>query len=327
MPHSSGGGSHGGGSHSSSSSSHSSGGSHSGGSYSTIRKYYFPGASTYVRYDDDGNPDYIYSSSRSLNKPASKWRFIFILFYLPFFIGVFSMMKSGINIPKKIPTKYNTTIRIEDNLKVVKDEEHLRKRLIDFLDETGISVSLLTCTNDLWRYNYDSMEILAYDMYVTRFPDESHWLIVYSSDLNRNFEDWYFEGMQGNDTDSILTKRITDIFNEKLTKYLMQGDSIDRALEKALSDIEHSGLMKTYVNPATFLIGLAFMAFVTLHMMVMVHDPNRKYRKYILCSPSAKEERCDYCGSPYWPGTVSACPHCGAPIKTDKISNEVQSNG
>lgn len=44
------------------------------------------------------------------------------------------------------------------------------------------------------------------------------------------------------------------ILNENMTKYLMQKDSIDRSLEKALADIRAQNLMKIYADPASIVV-------------------------------------------------------------------------
>ncbi len=316
MPHSSGGGSHSGGSHSSSSSSYSSSSSSSSSNATRTQNTYFKGAHKYVTYIN-GAPHYVYSTSRTLNQPASKWRFLLILFYLPFFIGAFTVLKDSIVNPRRLPLKYDTQIIIEDNINAVEAEDVLKNSLESFLDKTGISVALLTENNAAWKNYYMSMSTYAYDMYVQRFPDESHWLIVYTTDKNGDFEDWYFEGMQGNNTDPILTTDITNIFNNSMTKYLMQGYSVDRSLIKALADIEAEGLFKVHVSKETLFVALIIGGFAALHMSFLLRDPNKKYRNYIPCSETAvKEEHCEYCGSAYWPGTILECPKCGAPLQT-----------
>ena len=311
MPHSSGGGSHSGGSSSSSSS--------SGGSGHSIRtsSTYFPGAHQYVQYKN-GKPTYIYSESKTLNQ-SSPLRFFLLIFYLPFLFTVWIKgYPSVVNIPQRLPLKYDTSICIEDNLEVVENYAQLQTELDSFLDLTGISVALITDTNAEWEDYYMNMETYAYDMYVQRFPDESHWLIVYTTDCGEDFDDWHFHGMQGDDTDNILTSRITGIFNDKMTKYLMQEYSVDRSLEKALADIRATGLMNIYVNwEGAAVIGVISL-FLIIHMCFMLRDPNKKYRKYILCSDKVKEEAyCEYCGSAYWPGTILECPNCGAPLKSN----------
>ena len=316
MPHSSGGGSHSGGSSSSSSSSSSYSGSSGGSSYVRTSHDYFNGAHTFVRYRN-GQPEYLYSENKRLNQKASPFRFLLILAYLPFFFAIGSLGKVAIHYPTRLPLSYNTAIYVEDHLNVVEDEKRLVTDLEDFLDETGISVSLLTTSNQAWQENYNSLETYAYEQYVTRFPDESHWLIVYTSDKGEgyinNFEDWYFEGMQGNDTDGILTSRVTSHFNDMMTKYLLQGYSVDRSLEKALADIKSQGLMKLSVQWPAAIFALIVIAYLTGHMYMMLRDPNKKYRDYVLVSKDDKEVVCEYCGTTYYPGAVTKCPNCGAP--------------
>ncbi len=317
MPHSSGGGSHSGGSHSSSSSS--SYGSFGGGSSQRTSTSPFSGAYTFVKYDNNGAPDYVYSTDRELNQKPGPLRYLLLVIYLPFLFVVISAFKSSFNLPSRLPLTYDTTILIEDHMSKIEDEKRLSDKLEDFLNETGISVSVLTTSNQAWKENYNSLETYAYEQYVLRFPDESHWLIVYTTDNGEDFDDWYFEGMQGNDTDPILTSRITNIFNQSLQKYLLQNYSLDKALIKAISDIEAAGLMKFHVEPLNLIVTLAITGFLLVHMYMLVfHNPNRKYREYALIPQGSKILQCDYCGSSYYSGTVLECPNCGAPAKNDE---------
>ena len=224
--------------------------------------------------------------------------------------------KNIVKIPERLPLKYDTAIRIEDNIGCVQDEAALRNTMESFLDETGITLSLITDTNDAWEDYYNSMEYYAYDMYVQRFPDESHWLIVYTTDNGKDFDDWHFEGMQGDDTDIILPEQITNIFNQSMTKYLMQGYSVDRALTKSLADIRAEKLMDIRFDKTGAAVITVITLFLVIHICITIRDPNKKYRKYTMIPDEVKkEDYCEYCGSAYWPGTVLECPNCGAPLK------------
>ena len=63
---------------------------------------------------------------------------------------------------------------------------------------------------------YKDLEKYAYDLYVNTYDDEYHWVIIYSEPKNAdpNFNDWYFEGMQGDFTDPILSTSVTRKFNK-----------------------------------------------------------------------------------------------------------------
>ena len=73
-----------------------------------------------------------------------------------------------------------------------------------FRDKTGVTPAIITVDNREWKGYYNDLENYAYDRYVNMFPDEKHWLIVYSSDL-----------AAANDTymASILVKSIPKVFS------------------------------------------------------------------------------------------------------------------
>ena len=221
MPHSSGGGSHGGGSHGGSHhSSHSHGGS--GRSARHVRSTYFPDARRYVYYDHH-RPVYVYADY-DITEKRSPLRFLMLLFYLPFILFTFSMFAEAYHHPHKLPQNYDYKIVVEDKANVLGNTAELRNSLVAFYNRTGISPAVITVENSDWQGIYSDLENYAYDLYVNHFADESHWLIVYSTpdgySSSDGFEDWYWEGMQGNDTDDVLTESVTNSFNDELQKNL-----------------------------------------------------------------------------------------------------------
>ena len=323
MPHSSGGGSHGGGSHHSSSH-HSS--SHRSGSGSSapvrhVRTSYFAGSKRYV-YMRGSTPHYIYADY-DVTKRRSPLRYFILLFYLPFIFVLSVMARSAIIPPKKLYADYNTSIVVKDNINVISDMSGLKRSLQAFYDKTGISPAVFTVKNEDWQNNYSSLENYAYDLYVNAFPDEKHWLIVYSQPEhpNRSFNDWYWEGMQGDDTSDIITSEKADVFNAKLQRYLSEDSkSVSQAISLAFDETTPN-IMKRSIDGGMIMMLLVFGGFICLHAYLMVfHDPNRKYRNAIECpeenqSDTVRQnvtETCPYCGNVYVRGSVSRCPNCQA---------------
>ena len=158
-------------------------------------------------------------------------------------------------------------------------------------------------------------------MYVNHFADESHWLIVYSTpdgySSSDGFEDWYWEGMQGNDTDDVLTKSVTNSFNDELQKNLTARTryTVSSAISTSFDDLTPT-VMKSKVNWAMLFTSIAILAFVCLHacLMIGINPKARKYAKAKPCSDAAQEKACEYCGYTYVVDTCTECPHCGAPI-------------
>lgn len=342
MPHSSGGGSHSGGSHSHSS--HSSSRSSSSGPSRRIRQHYFPGATRY-RYYRRNQPMYVYADY-DITKNKSPLRFLILLFYLPFFITIIGMAKNVVRIPQRLSTDYDTSIVISDYINVLGNTNRLETSLKDFYNETGITPAVFTVYNEVWEDNYSSLEDYSYDLYVNAFPDEKHWLIVYSQPMepDPSFNDWYWEGMQGDDTSDILTSAKADEFNSALQRYLTDNsvsvaDAISRAFDKITPEI-----MKKSVDMSMILPFLFFGGFLIFHAYLMVfHDPARKYRNAEVCpndepvttsaqpakpvqtaepSQPMQEKSCPYCGGSYVAGRDKRCPYCQALLDYYHDTNE-----
>lgn len=328
MPHSSGGGSHSGGSHSSHSSSHSS--SHGGSSSRprTVRSTYFNGARRFVRYSNHG-AQYMYADYDLTGKSLGKVRYFLLIFYIPFIIAIFGMLGNSIHMPKKVvnsPENLHKQVMIWDSIGAIDDDvlPELEQAMQQFEDKTGIEPALVTLDNSKWL-PYTTLENYAYEYYLNLFNDEKHWLLVYSTDteLIQSYEDWYWEGMQGDDTDGVLTERITDNFTNKVhADLLKQNVSVGEAFLDGFNEIEPS-LMKMVFEPFNFFMGLFVAGFIGFHMYFMVFFTDKKtkadrekYKDYVECpsGPAFKEDNCEYCGGLYVIGTVLSCPHCGAQL-------------
>lgn len=324
MPHSSGGGSHGGGSHGGS---HSSSAHSSSGSAVRISKSYFSGARTFVRYRN-GGPEYVYANC-DMTKKASKLRLalttvLLLLFCLPFVFSGSSILKEAIGNPKKITSSYDNSIVIEDRAGVIENETELRKSLNAFLSETGIAPAVITVHNDEWKGNYSNLENYAFDLYVNRFSDENHWLIVYSQpvSVNPTFNDWYWEGMQGDNTDSVINERLLGVFNKTMQKSLMDNRvSVDTAIKTAFDEVTPTAMESNHgsQNLSEILPAVFFIVFPVCIVGVMIAIPfiNEKKKEGLTeISPAQQmsEATCEYCGGIYLVGTCLNCPHCGASL-------------
>ena len=316
MPHSSGGGSHGGGSHGGSFG----GSSHGGGSSRSTRSTYFPGSTRYVYYRNN-KPEFVYANYDITQKP-SPLRFLVLLFYAPFLLAFVLLGKASISNPVKLSMNYDTDIVISDDIGVIEDEGALKDSLEEFQDKTGITPAVITVSNEKWINNYTSLENYAYDLYVNKFDDEKHWLIIYSEPASgdSDFVDWYWEGMQGDDTDKILTGKKTNEFNQALQKYLVDK-KIDQgeAIQKAFDDITPE-IMKKSVEWGGIIVIVFMGGFIVVHAILMLVGINPKktklYQTAIKCDEEVvKQETCNYCGGIYVVGHHLNCPHCQAPVK------------
>ena len=328
MPHSSGGGFHGGGFHG--------GGFHgggfhghsNGGTYRAHRysRFYFVGATRYVYYRHN-RPHYIYSDANpSEAEPKKAWAPVVILFIM-LVIPLIILLTQGIHIPKTLSTDYDTSIVVEDDGNVLSNDEtaRLRRTFASFQRTTGITPAFESTSwvyGMLWSYG---LEDYAYSSYTTKFKDEKHWLIVYQGGSN-----WAFEGMQGNDTDDILTGQVTKKFNaafyNNLTSHIGVADSLINAFDE---------ITPTIMNPSFYVeedIRAPIVFWTVITSVAFFFSVLRLVNSYrmqgaVKCpseGSSLKQEtplkHCPYCDSVYHPELTKVCPHCGANLEEESHS-------
>ncbi len=316
MPHSSGGGSHGGGSHSSHSSHYSS----SGGSSRRTSHSSFSGSKRYV-YFAKGKPVFVYSNYDITQTQSQRGGKIGTVLVSVLMIGVLFAMMPSFVIPKKLDvTSYTSSIVISDTIDVIDDEDAVMDSLKRFQDKTGITPAVITVNNEYWQGNYSSLENYAYDLYVNAFKDEKHWLIVYSepeAGTSGDFVDWYWEGMQGDDTDRILNDRNNNLFRETFHKCLIDNSiSVDDALITSFDTLTPVS-MKMYFPLPILLFDILYVGILVLGTLKTVFSNTSKhYSQAVECPETfVDQEACEYCGGIYIVGLNTSCPHCGAPVK------------
>ncbi len=338
MPHSSGGGSHSGGSHSSSSHSHSSGGgSHSSGPRIVRSNKPFSGSHRYVYYRHH-RPHYYYSNETKSSSDGSMGllNYLMTVGILSIFIIIgAAFLTSVISISRPVAMPSDNEVRIEDRLDILSDsdESALRVALESFRDETGVVPAVITDSNDAWSSYYTDLENYAYDLYVNNFEDEKHWLIVYTSDLSSEFEDWHFEGMIGNDVSSAISSSAEDEFttvtHESLlarTKYSV-AEAIAHGFDSTLEYIS-----KPHIEWIPLIFIAVWTGIPTLMLLAATRDfikERNVYSKGVRCPDNPIEVKCDYCGQVYIKGIHLTCPYCGAHLSTsivdyDAIREEIE---
>ena len=281
MPHSSGGGSHGGGAH---------GGSHGGSSGPRISKHYFAGARRYRRHNiSTGEDEYIYASSKPSKTRLSS--IIFVSIFGALFLGG---MGAGMysELPHKLKAHYLDLPAVHDNINVIEDDEALTDTLTDFQELTGICPVVYTAYIEEWSKDYSTLESYTFDTYTDNFSDEDHFVIVYSISVNdavllENGEidvpDYYWEAVQGDNTDPLLTESEFSKFAGIVQEELERGSDPGRAFDKAFRNM-HSRL-QSRLTPGmpgyfTYLIGtLIPLIFVGGFFALFLFLNIRQYRK------------------------------------------------
>ena len=270
MPHSSGGGSHGGGSHGGH-------GGHGGASGPRISRSHFAGARRFSYHNRHGQQRYFYADNK-FDPKFKPLRLLLAVVYLPFLFFAFMMLKDALHI---LPKNYDHSIIIEDEAGVINNRDTLYKELKLFMDKTGIAPSVVTVHNETWSDNYYDLERYAYDRYLQEFSDEMHWLIVYSEPAEPDpiFNDWYWEGMQGDYTDPVLTTENTSRFNSKLQSLLCEDKNFGISAEMAFRDLTDNFSRSINVEDlftAIFILGfISFHAYFTLGLNLI------KYRNAV----------------------------------------------
>jgi len=326
MPHSSGGGSHGGGSH---------GGSSHGSSGPRTSSHYFRGARTFVFYRN-GHAHYVHSEADLTNPTTKPKLWLTLIFILPFFIVLGIIAFNMFVPPQKLQNTEQYQIQYFDEISVLGDTTQLTQVLEAFKAETGITVAVHTATNEKWINDMSSngkLEQYAYNFYVNHYSDETHWLIVYThpqGTTERAAVQWYWEGMQGNDTDSILTSSKLSSFNKNLQNCLNQTTTytVGGAIAKAFSDFTPD-VMKVKVEFVDFfviiiptIILLIFVISIIASYKKMNYKPDELTEIHNYNPNQSNTDVCKYCNNEYVIGIHDQCPSCGVMLPLEHQRKE-----
>jgi len=301
MPHSSGGSHHGGHSF------HSSG---SGFSRSHAHIYSRPRRYVYYRHGERCVVTTT-ESPKDARFAAIAFSIVFALVLViiaPFFI-------KACMAPKKAESGYAAPI-INDKVEILGDTSDLYAALDEFGKKTGITPAVETVYSDEYSL---SLQSYAYGRYLKLFTNESSWLIVISCERSdpSNVSKWRWEGMQGNDTDNILTTSVLEPFNKSIDDgfdFPMQ-DNPTKVLTDAFTKL-NSYVMNPFVISDTeiwavfgfcmfgVLFGIAFAAVITSY---------KKYGKTIECADlnDNAKRACPKCGGESSIENHDYCPFCG----------------
>jgi len=317
MPHSSGGGSHGGGGHGGH------GGGHGGGGARSSSRP-FTGAKRYVYYS--GKKPHIIYADYDVTKDSTSFALLIMGAVMFFIFGFTMLIPAAVAFfpPVKKTMEYDTEIIIEDRAQIISESEEdaLMEELEEFRNKTGITPAFFTVNNEDWEKEYKNLEKYSYDLYLDEFKDEKHWLIVYSEPEapDADFNDWYWEGMQGDNTDSILSRKKTEIFNKSFQKNLLKRDkyTVAQALTESFDEFNKVVMER---NKDDWKISLVFgiMSLITNGVAVVfivfgVRSKKQKKTAFECTDEVIRQATCEYCGGIYIVGHHNNCPHCQAQI-------------
>lgn len=333
MPHSGGGGSHSGGSHSGGGSPGSSGPSHYRG-----QSTYYPGSHRY-RYQHNGRYHYYYSD-RPLRKGDLTMGAIVpmifgasVLMFSLFFNMAIERTKGG---PLEVEDDAYVVIFDESNLMSDEDEAVLLRELIDFRDETGVTVNVKTVPHDR---SYGDVEYESYHEYVDMFRDEKHWLIYFvgeDPDLN---DEWEWNLMCGDECVRVLNtkqeEKFTRVFQDKLELKTPLQYTIIEALNGLEPDLrgghvwgnmtvngesvrgQHVSLFALIALRGALLVGF-LLILCGIWMKVKPLTGEKKSKTEAVLDDIDMTVSCGRCGFKVQPGTA-ICPQCGAVLSVRKM--------
>lgn len=245
---------------------------------------------------------YMYSDTTP--KPMPIWQFVISMLVYIIFILPAVIMTQGLVSPYQqpkalIPEYAQSEEYIIDMAEVIDNEESLVQNLKEFQSLTGIAPYVVTVKDSVWKNKSATLEDYAFNVYVSKFLDEQHFLIVYSEPddaKTADFVDWSWEAIQGNDTDAILTEAHFERFQRDLQHNLNAG-SVGKAFEIAFSNsldymmekAEFSGIM---------IMNFAFPIFWCLVLFIMISST---VKQFILSRRDYEEAPADGSFSKYRP--------------------------
>ena len=232
------------------------------------------------------------------------------------------MMDIGLFVPKPIDTSsYESGIYLKSSPDIG-DEAAALDAMQDMLETTGISPAVEVVDDAAWSANYTDLETFAFSEYYRLFDDESHWIVVISypgKTAADGFVNWQWEGIIGDDCESVISQESEERFTLIMQKYLLRSEQTSLGDSLALAYDEFTaGALATQYDVA-FLIISAVFALLTLMLLVLVI---RNYTREKICYKATKVpanatlQKCTYCDRPYVVGTTLVCPGCGAPVST-----------
>lgn len=221
-------------------------------------------------------------------------------------------------------SSYMTTLEgvkgahIYDNAGILKNPSGLQRELNTFYQKSNISPTFVTVNNEDWINKYSSLEEYAYDLYINTYSDECHWVIVYSQPAKTNplSNDWYFEGMQGDFTDPILSTSVTRKFNKTVYDNLMSNKySVEDAFAAAFSTAINQRILKPFTLKNIAIVLFFIFASISIgFLLIYAVVPRKKYRNAMECPSEFIEETCPSCAGVYIANFHTTCPYCHVPI-------------
>lgn len=285
-----------------------------------LKKYYYfhKGnnvlSSIYVRDDD-------WTNHKKENTISFILTFLFIFAAVLIFLGVFIVpmlvMIKPYSKATPLTIDYDSEIKIVDSIDIFSDdeEEYTMRQLKIFQDKTGITPIIVTVSTENWIDNFDSLERLAYNYYVSKYPDEKHWVIIYSQS-KIDPSKWCWEGMQGNDTDPILLTYKTDEFNKDLQGNI-EAKGFNKAIGLSFARFSET-VMETHYHGIFFVILGIYISLALVFPFIVLfkgadYNCPSTFKALLIQYKAYKEDeicQCEKCKKYFILRDYSECPYC-----------------
>jgi hypothetical protein len=189
---------------------------------------------------------------------------------------------------------------VEDKIDVFADDDELEQALEQFEEVSGICPVVYTVYNEDWINEYSDLESYTYSMYVDNYPDEQHFVIVYSIPEDQaeafasgelDVPDYAWEAVQGDETDPLLTEGTFRHFARKLQERFEDGEDPGKAIAESFEDITGSidgtlnfrsplDVISMVFNVMPLIIALLIMGFASVIVIrQFIMDRNTEYEE------------------------------------------------
>ena len=194
--------------------------------------------------------------------------------------------------PRFITPKYSDEPAVYDDIGIIGNKTELLEEMKKYNGQTGICPVIYTAFNEQWNSKYESLEKYAYDVYVSNFSDEQHFVIVYSipADVAEVREDgivtspeFMWEAIQGDETDPIITesvfRRIGNVIQDELMAGKGPGEALTAGFKKA--NTEASNMLdphspKKWIKLVTSCTPVLFVSAIFIPLLILMIKTYKK---------------------------------------------------
>ncbi len=220
----------------------------------------------------------------------------------------------------------HTEIVINDSAQLLSETEteEMNAAFVAFQNKTGVTPAFFTIFDTDLEKQGGNLYKYSYRLYVNAFDDEKHWLVVYC--IDDTGENWSWEGIIGDDCESIISTDLENEFTKKLQNNLennsqMVSASVINAFETIGSKTGKAPIGKIFwlvfaIAAGAYFVYMAVRSIINLKNNNAAEDPRINSVQCPTAETEPETAKCQYCGGEFVVGLHTTCPHCGAPIET-----------